>query len=377
MKVSIIICCFFLFLVLLGCSVPQALGQPIHDEAGMHLLGQLKRNIEKGNILLGHHDDLISGYRWTFDQDDNSFNKSDVKDVCGDYPAVFGVDLGSIEYYGLTYKRGNTFTHMIEAIKAHYARGGIITISSHMRNVLTNGSAWDVGGENVVAKILNNDSIQRRFFKVLDLYAEFFNQLTDSMGNKIPIIYRPWHESNLDCFWWAGANCSDSEYRDLWRLTFNYLTEQHGLKNLLWVYSPSNVNDNLEFYRRYPGDVYVDIIGYEGYHYYQNDNDDIEKERFKNKVNKGLNYLEVVAKRHQKLCAITETGIISTAEINWWTECLLPCLKGRNLSYVYIWGNRYGDPQKVYGPYKGANCSVDFLKFSKEKECTLLKEIIP
>ncbi|MEK7993817.1 MAG: glycosyl hydrolase, partial [Planctomycetota bacterium] len=52
------------------------------------------------------------------------------------------------------------------------------------------------------------------------------------------------------------------QFRALYRYTFDYLTHTRGLNNLLWVYDakPSDKNElNLS---HYPGDEYVDIVGY-------------------------------------------------------------------------------------------------------------------
>ena len=43
---------------------------------------------EKG-ILFGHQDDLAYGVNWKYEA-----GRSDVKEVTGDYPAVYGWDLG-------------------------------------------------------------------------------------------------------------------------------------------------------------------------------------------------------------------------------------------------------------------------------------------
>lgn len=39
--------------------------------------------------MFGHHDDPLYGVGWEGDED-----RSDVKSVCGDYPAVMSFDLG-------------------------------------------------------------------------------------------------------------------------------------------------------------------------------------------------------------------------------------------------------------------------------------------
>ena len=51
----------------------------------------LKKIPSKG-IMLGHHDDTVYGIGWEGEE-----GRSDVKSVCGDYPAVISFDLGELE----------------------------------------------------------------------------------------------------------------------------------------------------------------------------------------------------------------------------------------------------------------------------------------
>ena len=47
--------------------------------------------IQSKGFMFGHHDDLIYGRDWVSEP-----GRSDVKEVCGDYPAVFSVDFAQI-----------------------------------------------------------------------------------------------------------------------------------------------------------------------------------------------------------------------------------------------------------------------------------------
>ncbi|HPT44147.1 MAG TPA: beta-mannosidase, partial [Paludibacteraceae bacterium] len=55
------------------------------------LLKNLMSIPEKG-FLFGHHDDPLYGVGWKGDND-----RSDIKSITGDYPAVMSFDLGRIE----------------------------------------------------------------------------------------------------------------------------------------------------------------------------------------------------------------------------------------------------------------------------------------
>lgn len=57
----------------------------------VNLYNNLKKLAEKG-FMFGHQDDLAYGVEWKYKE-----GRSDVKEVAGDYPAVYGWDLGGIE----------------------------------------------------------------------------------------------------------------------------------------------------------------------------------------------------------------------------------------------------------------------------------------
>lgn len=45
--------------------------------------------LQKKGVMVGHQDDPVYGTTWKWDK-----GRSDVKDVCGEYPAVMGFELG-------------------------------------------------------------------------------------------------------------------------------------------------------------------------------------------------------------------------------------------------------------------------------------------
>ena len=55
------------------------------------LLTNMKKTPAQG-IMFGHHDDTVYGIGWEGEE-----GRSDVKDVCGDYPAIISFDLGELE----------------------------------------------------------------------------------------------------------------------------------------------------------------------------------------------------------------------------------------------------------------------------------------
>lgn len=110
----------------------------MHTTETENLLANLKKVSSKG-IMFGHHDDTNYGIGW-----DGEEGRSDVKSVCGDYPAVISFDLGHIEL-GDTVSLDNVpFSKIRQEILSQYKRGGMSSLSWHLRNPLTGGDSWDV-----------------------------------------------------------------------------------------------------------------------------------------------------------------------------------------------------------------------------------------
>lgn len=64
---------------------------PIDKNATRETVNQyhnLKKVLSKG-ILFGHQDDLAYGFGWKYEN-----GRGDIKDVTGDYPTVYGWELG-------------------------------------------------------------------------------------------------------------------------------------------------------------------------------------------------------------------------------------------------------------------------------------------
>ena len=113
----------------------------------INLYHNLKKLVAKG-IMFGHQDDLAYGVGWKYEP-----GKSDVKDVTGDYPAVYGFELGRIELDQPVNIDSVPFDKMKIFIQTVYERGGVVTLSWHLNNPLTGKTAWDPA-PGTVASIL-------------------------------------------------------------------------------------------------------------------------------------------------------------------------------------------------------------------------------
>ncbi|RYG20611.1 MAG: beta-mannosidase [Chitinophagaceae bacterium] len=353
-----------IFVITLLClSIVTAKGQQLIDPQATAETKALYKNLHllsKKYTLFGHQDDLAYGVKWDDRKTSRTAPKSDINDVVGDFPAVYGWDLGYIEKNSLKNIDGVPFEKMREYIRAGYDRGAVITLSWHFDNPLTGGSTWDTTGRTV-STILPGGTKHEVFKTWLDRAASFIGTLKGAKGEAIPVLFRPFHELNGDWFWWGKNKATADEFKAIWKFTINYLRNEKNLHNLIIVYNTNSFQDEAEFLEKYPGDSMADVLSFDKYQFNKNSKEFITSTR------KELTTVARLAKQKNKLAAFAETGYEGVPDKHWWTKTLAPTLKGIPISYVLVWRNAGYMPSMkkmhYYAPYPGQASASDFKKF--------------
>lgn len=344
-----------LLLLLLGSGAARAQQVEVNpsDPKATSKTVRLYRNLQRlarTNIMFGHQDDLAygldNGKRWVGDA-----NRSDVKSVTGSYPAVYGWELGHLELDSARNLDAVPFAKIRQYARQVYKRGGLNTMSWHLDNPTNGKSAWDT--TNTVKKILPGGPYHAQYVAYLDRTAEYLRHLHSGFS-KIPVVFRPFHEHTGSWFWWGQKNCTTAEYLALWRFTADYLRTTKKVHNLLLAYSPAEFDSKEKYLERYPGDAYVDVMGFDTYCHG-------EVSKYQQELDTRLPLLQQIAAEHGKVAALTETGYEKLPNANWWTQTLLPTLSKYNLSYVLVWRN--GRPDHYYAPFPGQASAEDFKQF--------------
>lgn len=328
----------------------------------------LYHNLKKyasSHILFGQEDALAYGLNWREDKD-----RSDIKDVSGSHPALIGWDLSKL---GQTKWNIDTvdFRKMRKWMKKAYKMGCVNTISWHLDNPKTGGSTWDK--TPAVASILPGGEKHDFYLSRLDLVAKYIRKLRTGFlaSERIPIIFRPFHEHTGSWFWWGKDHCTPEEYVQLWRFTADYLREKKGLNNLLFAYSPDGTETEEEYMERYPGDDYVDIMGFD---YYIHNN---EVRKNPEELVKRVKVLVDLAERHDKIPAITESGFETIPDPDFWTDFLLSSFKSdpavQKIAYFMVWRNARKDHH--YGPYPGHQSAENFNLFQQDDMIWLQRDL--
>lgn len=134
--------------------------------------------------------------------------------------------------------------------------GGSVTLSFHWFSPLgwRGKSFYAENTDFDAARVLEEDTLERNaFFHDMDVIAE---ELKCFQKEQIPVLWRPFHESDGSWFWWGAKGPEVA--RELYKLMFDYYTNRYHPDNLLWVW-------NCRSQEGYPGDEYVDVISVDIY----------------------------------------------------------------------------------------------------------------
>ena len=313
-------------------------------------------DLSKKSILFGHQDDLAYGVNWKYEA-----GRSDVKEVTGDYPGVYGWDLGGLEKKSDKNIDGIPFDKMRQYIKEGHSRGGIITLSWHFDNPLTGKNAWDITPKSLASALPGGES-HEKFKSWLDEGVKFILTLKDKNGKPIPILYRPYHELTGTWFWWCKNNANPEEFKALWKFTTAYFQEK-GIHNLIYVYNTADFKTKEEFLEYYPGSNYVDVLSFDRYQY----SDPTKDNSFVENCQNQFKIMDEVAKEQNKIMAFAETGYEAIPYDKWWTNTLMKAIGDYKISYVLVWRNHgWQESEKkmhYYAPYKGQTSEKDFVDF--------------
>lgn len=313
--------------------------------------------IAQKGVMFGHHDYPSYGIGWRGDKD-----RSDVKDLTGDHPAVYSLDMHRINETKINF------------VKEAYKRGGISMLVWHQNNPLTEGpdtkypvgTAWD--NTKVVDQILTEGSAMNiKYKQILDRVADALHAMKDENGRPIPVIFRPLHEHTQSWNWWGSTATTEAEFISFWRFIVHYLRDVRGVHNVIYSISPqmdevySDPKSRLLY--RWPGNNYVDFLGMDCYH-------GRNTKAFYSNI-RAMNELSAYL---GKPVGVTETGLENNHTADYWTKDVLQPLKKYPVSMVVAWRN--DNPKHAYGPYPGDASAEDFKQFYKDP-FTLFEHDLP
>lgn len=335
------------------------------------------------SVIYGHQNDT-----W-HKAGSGDLSNSDTQDVTGSISGVIGIDTLSLtgnEYSAQRFNKeiGGTFPLTAEGnVSAAAAltnstidEGAIVTLSAHMPNFskVQEAKGYNAGVDPTYAKydfsgytpnvltgdvmnqILPGGTYNEQYNAYLDMIAAYAEEVNG------PILFRPFHENTGSWFWWGAAFCDAETYKNVWKYTVEYLRDDKDIHNLLYVYGPgSEAADVEEYGERYPGDDYVDMIGFDIYNEMPGeDNESTWFVQFK----QALKIVEDFGAAHGKLIAVTETGVKNETQAGDnqtallksgnahkdWYNAVLNVVADSDASYFLLWAN-FDEKDGFYTPY--------------------------
>lgn len=241
----------------------QGLMNYLCDMYGKHIISGQQEIYGNGHTKdepAGYEGDDLLGYESEFEW---------IKKNFGVYPAIRGFDM--MNYNPLYGWDDGTTERIIEWANE---RNGIPTVCWHI-NLPTDFTNYEVG-EPVdwsVASYKPNSSFSvenavvegtKEYEYVMLAIDNLAEQLLKIQEAGVPIIFRPYHEAEGNpgaaWFWW-GQDGAEA-YKALWKQLHTTLTEKYGLHNLIWEFNSYTYSSSPEWY---PGDEWVDMVGFDKY----------------------------------------------------------------------------------------------------------------
>ena len=168
-----------------------------------------------------------------------------IEETTGKLPAMRGLDFMNGDFDGV-----------VKRSKEWWAKGGLVTICWHT-GVNGKGYQESLGDDPDFDKLLTKGTDE--YNAMIANWDKAAKALTELKDAGIPVLWRPFHEFDGQWFWW-GKDGGES-FVKLWRMMYDYFTDEYGLTNLIWVLGyDGNVKNGW-----YVGDDYCDIIGADTY----------------------------------------------------------------------------------------------------------------
>ena len=245
------------------------------------------------------------------------------------YSPNINYDDASDECLTEVYENRNTLDTALDWAKNS---DGILTFSFHWFSPLRgrDKSFYAEHTDFDASLILEEGTPEREaFFHDMDVIAD---HLKPFLEEDIPILWRPFHESDGTWFWWGAKGPEVA--RELYKLMFKHYTEVHHLDNLIWVW-------NCRLPEGWPGDEYVDVVSVDVYH----DNDDPTDYK------KEYEELKKATSRN-KVASLAEVGYLPDAEML--ESSRIPWAYFMTWSKEFIIGEQYNSETRLKKMYESS-----------------------
>lgn len=188
--------------------------------------------------------------------------------VTGKYPGMWGEDLSFVISFGGANMADDRMKMAAQALQ-RWNDGAIVNIMYHAcPPTMSEPCSFD----NVKSRITdaqwnelitNGTNLNNAWKARLDAIAPSLQYLRD---NGVEVFFRPFHEMNHpSVFWWANRPGPNGSAK-LFQITHDYLVNNKGLTNLIWIWNLQDFNTLANDVNNYdPGSSYYDMFTLDNY----------------------------------------------------------------------------------------------------------------
>lgn len=221
-----------------------------------------------GNHIIAGQQENCGSHNYNYANDPSTYIKDNeaefeyIEEHTGKLPAIRGIDM--LTYNSSTDYRDDATGRAIEWSQKY---NGIVTLSWHWSVPSEEGGTEAYFYVESASANYTTFSISRGLTEgtwehevILKDIEVLAKELLKIQEAGVPVLFRPLHEAEGAWFWWGAEgpeNCVA-----LYRLLYDKLVNEYGIHNIIWEWT-SYVTPNSHLW--YPGDEYVDIVGYDKY----------------------------------------------------------------------------------------------------------------
>lgn len=432
---------FAILIVLQGCTIAKGTSYKEPLNSGKKIASYLKtiQYSSEGKHLFGHESTIMMGVSGASDWEIKKRNeignlisdqKSDVKHLTGDLPAIMGYDAFKL-LLDITdgLHRNEEVETSIAALKLYRDSGGIVAFDWHIQPIMlpsykerayrmdefTNNPYIDLmKKEKPFYHIANGFETKDKWWMTYEMQRlkQMAERLKRISADGSGVIFRPFHEADGHWFWWGlkwlegdlplnGKEALTKVFIE----TARYLKQE--LPEILIAFSADkldyvshqNAKNEDEIVQRYADEfttylpknkadlALIDIYGMDLY------TSKDEPEKSLNSCRIKLKGLSLLAQKHDKIAAITEAGnrgLPSEEDkrqpaINYFNNYLNSWTTDPNIhiAFVVLWQNwsnnrdkTANDPEDGYfiPVYKDSPAGNDFINYASKKNVLMLRD---
>lgn len=190
----------------------------------------------------------------------------------GKYPALVGFDFLNATGLSAGESWFKDYTNKVMTLaKDTWNKGGIPAFTWHWNDPTDSVMAFYVPGasdqatttfdftEAFVTGTTTWDTLSNHYKAIVSDIDEIAALFLSMQEENMAAIFRPVHESGGNWFWWSTH--TGAQFAALYRLIYERMVFDNGVKNLIWVFNPQDVSKT----GWNPGETYYDVLGIDIY----------------------------------------------------------------------------------------------------------------